>query len=142
MGNWLHRIRSREDFSGVVVPLADSPAPATNAESGSDDEPKEKDKDLGTAPSQENGAAPMPPKHMLTIEALRSEVESVVGASGHDSVYDRMSHVTSTAMADFLSRNCFPASQSLLSISPYAALLAVDEGTMMANIGQRRDRQG
>ena len=134
MGKWINLFARREDFSSVVIPLADSPAPnksPRSGDSGSDNEPKDKGEDptqdVGTASAQENGAAPVAPKGMLTIDVLRSEVETAVGASSHDTVYDRMFHVT------FYRNSCGlgPKFFFLFSLNPcllFTRLRSVEEG--------------
>jgi hypothetical protein len=83
----------RQNFPGVVIPLAD--APAHHGPGVSDFDEKKAipdDKSLDRASSSENGAASgsLPETSHLTIEILRAEVEAEVATSGHDSVYDRM----------------------------------------------------
>lgn len=78
--------RDTEDFSDVVIPLADAPA-HTEIPEKSD---KQSDSNSDSASSSENGASL--PKHSthLTLEALRAEVEADVASATHDSAYDRM----------------------------------------------------
>jgi hypothetical protein len=77
----------RQNFPGVVIPLADAPAhPSPNSD-------EKADKSLDRAPSSENGSAgSLAEASYLTLEALRAEVESDISTSGHDSAYDRMCH--------------------------------------------------
>ena len=101
MPNWKDLLanRNRRQFPEVVVPLASSLAPHESIT-----EPNAKNKDLPSAGStksntsvdrgslQEKGVSGVPQNTTkLTLEALRTEVEEGVGASGHDTVYDRMS---------------------------------------------------
>lgn len=95
----------RLGYPEVVVPLASSaPAPTTTTLQSTDPNAEKKpnaDSDsnaqsLTKAPSQENGVSVVPEYGVLTLEALRAEVESAVAASGHDSVYDRMYMYTSS----------------------------------------------
>lgn len=79
--------KDRQNFPGVVIPLADAPA----HNSANSDE--KTDKSLDRAPSSENGSAgSVGEASHLTLEALRAEVETDISTSGHDSVYDRMCH--------------------------------------------------
>lgn len=85
--------KDRQNFPGIVIPLAN--APAHYGSGGSDlDEKKGSvdDKSLDRASSSENGAASgsQPETSHLTIEALRAEVEADAASAGHDSAYDRM----------------------------------------------------
>jgi hypothetical protein len=77
--------KDRQNFPGVVIPLADAPAhPSANSD-------EKADKSLDRAPSSENGSAgSLGESSHLTLEALRAEVESDISTSGHDSAYDRM----------------------------------------------------
>lgn len=76
--------RERRQFPEVVVPLQSAPATTKDGSNSS----------LDRASSQENGAGSGPEKRStLTLEALREEVDSSVSASGHDTVYDRMSTI-------------------------------------------------
>lgn len=88
--------RDRQNFPGVVIPLAD--APARQKPAVADDEKKaelpDANKSLERASSSENGSSSgslNEPTHR-TIESLRAEVESDATTSAHDSVYDRMSY--------------------------------------------------
>lgn len=85
ISNWTPFKKDRQNFPGVVIPLADAPAHTTaNAD-------EKADKSLDRAPSSENGSAgSLREATHLTLEALRAEVESDISTSGHDSVYDRM----------------------------------------------------
>lgn len=85
--------KDRQNFPGIVIPLAD--APAHHGSGGSDVDEKKgsvDDKSLDRASSSENGAASSSQSETshLTIEALRAEVEADVATAGHDSAYDRM----------------------------------------------------
>jgi hypothetical protein len=86
MPNWkdLFANRERRQFPEVVVPLAHGSAPkdaypSDNSNSGLD---RSSSQEKGTAGSYSGGP--------LTLEALRVEVEADIGASGHNTVYDRM----------------------------------------------------
>lgn len=92
-------------FPGVVVPLASAP-PHSHRNSeiekphgtdlGLDDHhPDKADKNsLDKAPSEENGVpSSLSETSHLTIDVLRAEVETDIGASGVDTAYDRMSFV-------------------------------------------------
>lgn len=79
--------KDRQNFPGVVIPLADAPA---HPSADSDEKAK---KSLDRAPSSENGSAgSLGESSHLTLETLRAEVESDISTSGHDSAYDRMCH--------------------------------------------------
>lgn len=79
--------KDRQNFPGVVIPLADAPA---HPSADSDEKAK---KSLDRAPSSENGSAgSLGESSHLTLEALRAEVESDISTSGHDSAYDRTCH--------------------------------------------------
>lgn len=77
---------SLQDFAHVLVPLAD--APRRSSQSDSNNEKNEKK--LDRVGSEEDGSIPPDQYSTMTIEALRAEVESDIGASGHDTAYDRM----------------------------------------------------
>ena len=110
MPNWtdLFNSRKRQNFPGVVVPLAkDAPAPekptpnAENDSGSASDEKKSTDDRLAKATSQENGSSYGPQSSStLTLESLRAEVESDVSASGMDTVYDRMLTVVEPSCDD------------------------------------------
>lgn len=78
--------RDTEDFSDVIIPLADAPAHTEISEKTD----KQSDSNSDGASSSENGAGS--PKHSthLTLEALRAEVEADVTTATHDTAYDRM----------------------------------------------------
>ncbi|KAJ5389978.1 uncharacterized protein N7496_001046 [Penicillium cataractarum] len=95
ISNWTPFKKDRQNFPGVVIPLADAPAhtPANADEKA--------DKSLDRAPSSENGSAgSLREATHLTLEALRAEVESDMSTSGHDSVYDRKAKVINRALQD------------------------------------------
>jgi hypothetical protein len=78
--------KDRQNFPGVVIPLADAPAHPQLSEK--DD--KESSKSLDRAPSSENGVAGSHTSAThLTLEALRAEIESDLATASHDSAYDR-----------------------------------------------------
>jgi hypothetical protein len=97
----------RAEFLGVVVPLSQATrsVPTTveasvekdaiqKQDSDSPNEPKDENHDkLDRIGSEEIGAASNPEFSHLTIESLRAEVETGLATSGHDSTYDRMSHL-------------------------------------------------
>lgn len=96
MGNWnwtaFFSSRDQRNFPGVVVPLADAPAPQQsipNAENEKEPDNDANSNNLTTASSQEKGTGPVPQSGPLTLEALRAEVESDIAASGLDTAYDR-----------------------------------------------------
>lgn len=76
---------SLEEFEHVLVPLADSPR--RTSQSGSSDKNEKK---LDKVNSEEDGSLPPDQYSTMTIEALRAEIESDIGASGYDTAYDRM----------------------------------------------------
>lgn len=80
--------KDRQNFPGVVIPLADAPSHPSQLSEKDDEESK---KSLDRAPSSENGVARSNTSAThLTLEALRAEIESDVSTSTHDSTYDRM----------------------------------------------------
>lgn len=86
--------KDRQNFPGVVIPLADAPARPKPALTDDEKQAEEANKSLERASSSENGSSGgsvNEPSHR-TIESLRAEVESDIAASAHDSVYDRMSN--------------------------------------------------
>ncbi|OJJ47000.1 hypothetical protein ASPZODRAFT_131919 [Penicilliopsis zonata CBS 506.65] len=89
----------RSDFPGVVVPITSFPAhrphsPA-HAHTGSDSEKK------STDDARSEAAASLPEcGQMLSVKALRAEVESDIATSGHDSAYDRKAKVINRAIQD------------------------------------------
>lgn len=78
--------KDRQNFPGVVIPLAGAPAHSPNITEKDDKETKS----LDLASSSENGAAGSQIGSTLTLEALRAEIESDVAIATHDSAYDRM----------------------------------------------------
>jgi hypothetical protein len=85
LSNWTPFKKDRQNFPGVVIPLADAPA---HIPANADEKAK---KSLDLASSSENGSAgSLREATHLTLEALRAEVESDISTSGQDSVYDRM----------------------------------------------------
>ncbi|EAW11404.1 putative sugar transporter [Aspergillus clavatus NRRL 1] len=92
---------NHKSFPGIVIPLASAPAhahPDSEKKTGPDETTDASS--LDKAPSQENGSASIPESSNLTLEALRAEVESDIGASGHDSAYDRKSKLINRAIQD------------------------------------------
>lgn len=86
--------RDRQNFPGVVIPLADAPTRPKPALTDDEKKTDDANKSLERASSSENGSSGgsvNEPSHR-TIESLRAEVESDIAASAHDSVYDRMLH--------------------------------------------------
>lgn len=80
--------KDRQNFPGVVIPLADAPA---HPQKLSEKDDKESNKSLDRAPSSENGVAGSHTSAtQLTIEALRAEIEADVSTASHNSTYDRM----------------------------------------------------
>lgn len=80
--------KDRQNFPGVVIPLADAPA---HSQKLTEKDDKELNNGLDLAPSSENGVASSnAATHHLTIEGLRAEIESDVATASHDSAYDRM----------------------------------------------------
>lgn len=86
MPNWkeLFSNRERGQFPEVVVPFAHGSAPKPN-----DSQDNDSSSGLDRVSSQEKGAAGTHASSTLTLEALRSEVEADITASGHDTAYDR-----------------------------------------------------
>lgn len=80
--------KDRQNFPGVVIPLAGAPAPAHSPNITENDDKETKSLDL--ASSSENGVAGSQIGSTLTLEALRAEIESDVATATHDSAYDRM----------------------------------------------------
>jgi hypothetical protein len=87
--------KDRQNFPGVVIPLAGAP---THSPSLTEKDDKET-KSLDLASSSENGAAGSQTGSTLTLEALRAEIESDVATATHDSAYDRMSFPPKTLFA-------------------------------------------
>lgn len=80
--------RDRQNFPGVVIPLADAPAHPSQPTEKDD---KDSSKSLDRAPSSENGVAGSHTStNHLTLEGLRAEIESDLATASHDSAYDRM----------------------------------------------------
>jgi hypothetical protein len=80
--------KDRQNFPGVVIPLADAPAHLTKL---SETDDKESSKSLDHASSSENGVAGSHTSAThLTLEALRAEIEADLATASHDSTYDRM----------------------------------------------------
>ncbi|KAJ5103351.1 hypothetical protein N7532_003880 [Penicillium argentinense] len=93
--------RDRQNFPGVVIPLADAPAPK---KPDMNDEKKaelsDTNKSLERASSAENGSAGdsvQEPSHR-TLESLRAEIDA--DESGRNSVYDRKAKVINSALKD------------------------------------------
>jgi hypothetical protein len=92
--------KDRQNFPGVVIPLADAPA---HKSTNTDEKAR---KSLDRAPSSENGSAgSLGESSHLTLEALRAEVESDISTSGHDSLYDRMCHCPSQFVLESVSHS-------------------------------------
>jgi len=90
--NWkdLFTNRDRRFFPEVVAPLARDPTFV------SEDLPIDAwgcNSSLNRGSLQEKGVAGVPATTKLTLEALRTEIESGVVVSGHDILYDRTSFV-------------------------------------------------
>ena len=77
--------RERQNFPGVVVPLA-----STSASHASTDSIEKDDKASDHAPSSSSSRGPEKASTSLTLEALRAEVEADIASSGTDTSYDRM----------------------------------------------------
>ena len=76
--------KDRQNFPGVVIPLAHAPAHKSDRDDEKDN------KSLDRASSSENGSAgSLGGTSHLTLEALRAEVEADISTSGQDSAYDR-----------------------------------------------------
>ncbi|CAI7604279.1 unnamed protein product [Penicillium bialowiezense] len=90
--------RDRQNFPGVVIPLADAPAHPSQLTEKDD---KESSKSLDRAPSSENGVAGSHTStNHLTLEGLRAEIESDLATASHDSAYDRKAKVINRALQD------------------------------------------
>ncbi|KAJ5676222.1 hypothetical protein N7462_009119 [Penicillium macrosclerotiorum] len=91
--NWkdLFTNRDRRGFPEVVVPL--SRGSVAESKDGSSTS-------LDMASNQEKGASGPLPDGVLTLEALRAEIEADMVASGHDTVYDRKAKVINRAVQD------------------------------------------
>jgi MFS family permease len=90
--------KDRQNFPGVVIPLADAPAHPSQSTEKDD---KESSKSLDRAPSSENGAAGSHTStNHLTLEGLRAEIESDLATASHDSAYDRKAKVINRALSD------------------------------------------
>jgi hypothetical protein len=64
--------------------------PLAHGSAQKDAYPSDNNSGLEKSSSQENGTAGPVGSGPLTMEALRAEVEADIGASGHNTVYDRM----------------------------------------------------
>ncbi|KAF7595484.1 hypothetical protein BBP40_005820 [Aspergillus hancockii] len=102
MGNWILAFwrKDRQNFPGVVMPLADAPAPTNSLPHAEKNPGSDAESNTNSLDSQEKGVGSVPQCSMLTLEGLRAEVESSVAASGHDSVYDRKAKIINRAMQD------------------------------------------
>ncbi|KAJ5863697.1 uncharacterized protein N7529_005613 [Penicillium soppii] len=90
--------KDRQNFPGVVIPLADAPAHLTKL---SETDDKESSKSLDHASSSENGVAGSHTSAThLTLEALRAEIEADLATASHDSTYDRKAKVINRALQD------------------------------------------
>lgn len=90
--------RDRQNFPGVVIPLADAPAHPSQPTEKDD---KDSSKSLDRAPSSENGVAGSHTStNHLTLEGLRAEIESDLATASHDSAYDRKAKVINRALQD------------------------------------------
>jgi hypothetical protein len=112
--------RNRRHFPDVVVPLASS-SHAPSPSSPEPDAEKKPDADGGSntslerASCQEKGTAAVPTYSTpLTLEELRTQVENEVSASGHDSVYDRMSMMLTSSNTDW---PAFPINPTALTLT-------------------------
>ncbi|KAJ5232904.1 hypothetical protein N7468_005860 [Penicillium chermesinum] len=87
--------RERRSFPEVVVPLAQGCAPKTKdtLEIGTSDS-------TDRASLQENGVSGSNVGTILTLEALRAEIEADLASSGHDTAYDRKAKVINRAVQD------------------------------------------
>lgn len=77
--------RDSPNLPNVVIPLADGPAHFPSEKTDKETSPSS-----DGASSSENGAAGPKDSTLLTLEALRAEIEADVSTSTHDSAYDRM----------------------------------------------------
>lgn len=94
--------KDRQNFPGVVIPLADAPTRPKPALTDDEKKAEDANKSLERASSSENGSSGgsvHEPSHR-TIESLRAEVEDNTSASSHDSVYDRKAKVINSALMD------------------------------------------
>ena len=105
----------RRFFPEVVVPLARDSASVT-LESNTEkkdlrtDDPSGYGSNSDRGSVQEKGAAAVPATGKLTVESLHAEVEAGVVASGHDSIYDRMSRFLALCVSrgDYLTLSSSP----------------------------------
>ncbi|CAG7919289.1 unnamed protein product [Penicillium olsonii] len=89
--------KDRQNFPGVVIPLADAPAHPQKLTEKDDKELNS----LDQSPSSENGVAGSNTgTHHLTIEGLRAEIESDLATASHDTAYDRKAKVINRALQD------------------------------------------
>ncbi|KAJ5748511.1 uncharacterized protein N7511_010207 [Penicillium nucicola] len=88
--------KDRQNFPGVVIPLAGAPVHSSNLTQKDDKETKS----LDLTSSMENGSASSQTGSTLTLEALRAEIESEVATATHDSAYDRKAKVINRALQD------------------------------------------
>lgn len=143
--NWEDLIcnRNRRQFSEVVMPLASSNAPSHSSPESDADKKSVTDDGSNTsierASCQEKGTAAVPAySTSLTLEELRAQVENEVSASGHDSVYDRMSMMLSRFECSLASS--LPAWPVLL-INPTSPILAQCFGFLTLNHRQSKSDQ-
>lgn len=76
---------SLQDFEHVLVPLAEGHRRPSQSDSNEKNEKK-----LDKVGSEEDGSLTPEQYSTMTIDALKAEVESDIGASGIDTAYDRM----------------------------------------------------
>ncbi|CAG7992124.1 unnamed protein product [Penicillium olsonii] len=89
--------KDRQNFPGVVIPLADAPAHPPKLTEKDDKELNS----LNQSPSSENGVAGSNAgTHHLTIEGLRAEIEFDLATASHDTAYDRKAKVINRALQD------------------------------------------
>ncbi|KAK2744622.1 hypothetical protein FQN57_004227 [Myotisia sp. PD_48] len=93
MGIFVNPFKKHDErsFPDVVIPLSDASPPVVKLD-------KESSTDTGL--SEKGAAPPLQDYPRLTIETLRAEVESDIGASGHDTAYDRKSKIINRAIQD------------------------------------------
>ncbi|KAF7712448.1 MFS-type transporter [Penicillium ucsense] len=87
--------RERQNFPGVVIPLASDSATHVSPDLTEKDD-KASDHASSSRSSGQNEKATTP----LTLEALRAEVEADIVASGSDTSYDRKAKVVNRALQD------------------------------------------
>ena len=143
--NWKDLIsnRNRRQFPEIVIPLASSNAPVHSSSESDSDKKSVTDGGSNTsierASCQEKGTAVVPAySTSLTLEELRAQVENEVSASGHDSVYDRMSMMFSFFECSLASS--LPAWPVLL-ITPTSLILAQCFGFLTLNHRQGKSDQ-